>query len=107
MSKRRAIKILNAHGGSWTSRSQALKFLASGRARYVDEFTIRMIEDDPRHLAADPGRQNLELVSAHSPSLQVVEAPKVVEIHDAMAGQTFLHYPQRDQTSGRRLRRAA
>jgi hypothetical protein len=29
----------------------ALKYVESGRARYVDEHTIRFHEDDPRHLA--------------------------------------------------------
>lgn len=103
MSKHRAVKIRNAHGGGYTSRKQAIKFLEQGRARYVDESTIEMIEDDYRHVAA--------IASAETP------APYVRCLHSARLNpvaylegdfpvetrQTFLRYPQKNQTSTRRL----
>lgn len=114
MSKKRAIRILNAHGGSHTSRKQALKYLESGRARYVDETTIRMIEDDPRHLAASPERQmaaaaNPPASSSHSPRLEIVARPQAEErpFYAFDMGQTFLPYPQRNMSTPGRLRRAA
>lgn len=50
--KKRAIKILNPAGGSWTSVKQAIKWVEQGRARYIDETSIEMIESDHRHLSA-------------------------------------------------------
>ena len=55
MSKARGVRILNGHGGSWTSRPRALTLVASCRARYVDEHTIEFIEGDPRHIAVGRG----------------------------------------------------
>lgn len=55
MSKTRGVRILNGHGGSWTSRPRALTLVSSGRARYVDEHTIEFIEADRRHIAVGRG----------------------------------------------------
>lgn len=53
--RKRAVRILNATGGSWTSAKNAHKWVAQGRAHYVDGQTIEMREGDYRHLAS--GRQ--------------------------------------------------
>ncbi len=55
MSQTRGVRILNGHGGSWTSRPRALTLVKSGRARYVDEHTIEFIETDRRHIAVGRG----------------------------------------------------
>ena len=49
---KRAIRILNATGGSWTSAKNASKWVNQGRAHYVDDQTIHMKEGDYRHLAS-------------------------------------------------------
>jgi hypothetical protein len=50
---KRAVRILNPSGGAgWTSVKQAIRFVEQGRARYVDEVSIEMIEDDYRHISA-------------------------------------------------------
>lgn len=51
VSPNRTVKIVNSHGATRTSRAKALKYVESGRAVYVDERTIRFVEEDPRHLA--------------------------------------------------------
>jgi hypothetical protein len=102
MSKQRAIRILNAEGGSFTSRAQAVKLLKRGRAVYIDERTIELVAE-----RAPEARSNVIEFPApvsHSPRLAIVPA---VYAPEASFGQTFLRYPQRTQTSTRRLTRAA
>lgn len=108
MSKQRAIRILNAHGGSFTSRKQAIRFIETGRARYVDERTIEMIEDDYRHLAAG-GRNVIEMPAApeNSPSIDRVSTYSPCAVFQIDAHQTFLPYPQTDQRSNRGRLKAA
>ena len=49
---KRAIRIVNPTGGSWTSVKNATKWVRQGRAHYLDEQTIEMNEGDYRHLAS-------------------------------------------------------
>jgi hypothetical protein len=106
--KRRAVFIRNAHGNPYTSRVQALKYMTSGRARYVDEFTIEMIVDDFRHVASCPERQEESRVITapppHSPSISIIPRPQRII---SRPGQTFLHYPHANQTSTSALHRKA
>lgn len=77
----------------WTTPKRALKYLERGQARYIDEGTIEMIPDNPRHLAtvqsidsaAPRGRERT------SPNLPAA-VPEPV-ICDSNLGQTFGHYP--------------
>jgi hypothetical protein len=105
VSKERAVRILNSDGGSFTSRRQALRYIGSGRARYIDERTIEMIESDPRHVACVASANRTAPGGAidvnHSPAFEIVarRKPSTTKI---LVPYGFLHYPQRDQTTTRR-----
>jgi hypothetical protein len=86
-SSKRAVRILNPTGGSgFTSAKRAIRFVEQGRARYVDETCIEMIEGDYRHLAA--GR----LEPPPRP-----HSPDPIEVNYVYEGptnlRTFAHYP--------------
>ena len=69
---KRAIVIRNSSGGSYTSRKKALKYVASGRARYIDEKTIEMIEEDHRHLACVASlEQSAPKPTVQSPTIEL------------------------------------
>ena len=91
VSKKRGIKVVSISGDSWTSAKGALRMLKRGTARYVDEHTIEMIQEDYRHLSE--GRQP-------APSrIPAVVATNLVCISDSGEGG-FLRYPQRSLHSG-------
>jgi hypothetical protein len=86
---KRAVRILNPVGGAgYTSAKQAIRFVAQGRARYVDETSIEMIEDDHRHIAA--GRSFAEPPRPHSASSPL----DVSYVYKGPANlRTFAYYP--------------
>lgn len=86
--------------GATTSPERALKLIAKGRARPIDEWTIEMIDASTN---AEPDAGNSSRPHS-SPDLG-----NVVEFRDCNGpGQTYLHYPQKEQgTHGKRVRRAA
>lgn len=73
-----------------TSIDRAIKLVAKGRAEFVDDSSIRMI-DKPR-AAAIPGsgeKRSRPAVRHSADPLDVVPFKP-----DAFTGQTYLHYPQ-------------
>jgi hypothetical protein len=100
------VRILNSAGGTFTSRARAIKYLASRRARYVDERTIEMIEDHRQHRVAVASAHGISVAAdrnAHSPTLEIV-APVRTRLK-VLCPYGYLHYPHRDQTSSGRLKR--
>jgi hypothetical protein len=100
------VRILNSAGGTFTSRARAIKYLASGRARYVDEHTIRMIESHPGHLACiASARHDGEQSLSQGPTVEIVADRPATPRLKVLVPLGYLHYPQRVQTTGGRLRR--
>ena len=92
------MRILNSAGGSFTNRHKALQYLSAGRARYIDEGTIEMIESDPRHQACIASTERPIGSGAHSPHLEIVARLPVSSCR-VLIPLGYLHYPQRDQTT--------
>ena len=112
VSHKRKVKILNpaSDTGDYTSSSRALTLVVQGRAAAVDCWTIRIL-DPSEHRASTTG------VSGEGSGIGVSGEPRsrkarhsptpsnVVEFRgDAVLGQTFLPYPQRDMAT---LKKAA
>lgn len=98
MSKKRAIHILNCASQPFTSRHNALRWIEQGRARYIDELTIEMVEDHPRHkacIASIGGASSRATIAGNAaPRSSPSGMPVIDELPDAFLGQTYLHYPQ-------------
>lgn len=98
------MRILNSAGKAFTSRRKALRYVAGGRARYIDEHTIEMIWEDRRHQAAVASAESggvADATRSHGPALRIV--PRLVNHGPrVLTPLGFLHYPQRDQTTTRR-----
>ena len=103
MSKGNAVRILNSAGKDFTSRRKALRYIAGGRARYIDEHTIEMIPEDRRHQAciASANSTSGATHAAHSPVFEIV-ARHGLSSTKVLVPLGFLHYPHKDQTTRRR-----
>lgn len=87
VSPNREVKILNSHGATRTSRARALKYVESGRAVYVDERTIRFVEDDPRHLAVGRAAR-LALIDGGMATLDAIAGLPVIHPVELITLQT-------------------
>ncbi len=76
--------------GSMTSVDRALKLIARGKAEFVDDTTIRMMDQPKAAAIPFPAAERSRKPLAHGDySLRVVPFKP-----EAFIGQTFLHYPQ-------------
>jgi hypothetical protein len=67
-----------------TSSKQAVRLIAAGRARYIDERTIEILAV----AIPDPGEERSTARQSPTPMRVIDEVP------DSFLGQTYLHYPQ-------------
>lgn len=89
---KRDIRVLSTAGGAFTNRKSALNLVKRGLARYLDESTVVMIEDDYRYMSE--GRQPAPPVK-----LETTTARWFSQIRDS--GQLgFLRYPQDSGVTG-------
>jgi hypothetical protein len=82
--KKRNIRILNPAGGSGvTSRRNAERYVAHGRARWDGQHAIRFIEEDRRHLAVERSVEAYQMPRATRDDLKhtpVVMAEKLYRV---------------------------
>lgn len=84
---KRAVRVVNPDGAiGWTSIKGAIRLLAQGRARFINQLSIEIIAEDYRAIAA--GRTEPAAKSTWPPALDVsylYEGPANL--------RTFAHYP--------------